>query len=387
MGVVIWGVTPLGRHIANNLCDGDGVDIKPLAFVDNNSQLHNTLIDDILVISFKELEKRPDLGEITILIAVKNSKNIFQILEQLRHIPVLKVGMVKPRALVSNVPIKIFEENGEIIWSVYDKKIYKVVPRIEVNLIDACNLKCKGCTHFSSIYEENSFYPINEYKKDLYQLRKVGKFLRLRLLGGEPFLLSNLDEYIEIARSIFKESDIEIVTNGLLIPKADEKIISKIKENDISVTISPYRPTIKIKEQIAERLNKNKIWWRFDGKEVLQFSRCLTLESKHNAEISNHECLSAGCTFLRKGRLYKCPFDGLINDFYNYYRLDKKHESGTNIYQDANILYEEIVNYALNPVEMCQSCAEIPELIPWSVKSHPSLEDWLYKGEKNGNDK
>ena len=91
-----------------------------------------------------------------------------------------------------------------------------------------------------------------------------------------------------------------------------------IKENNVSVIISSYQPTMKKKEQIARKLEQYGIWWQFEGEEILFFSRSLTLENMHNAELSNRECLSAGCLFLRKGKLYKCHFDGLINDFYYY---------------------------------------------------------------------
>ncbi len=380
MEVVIWGVTLLGKYLTANITDGF-VNVKPIAFVDNNYKLQNTFVDGIPVISYKQLIELTKQKEIIVLLAVKNARNILRILEQLNSIILDNVGIVKPNVLLSGACVNLFEQDEKVIWSSFQGKKYRVIPRIEVNLIDACNLKCKGCSHFSSIYNSDSIYPIDNYEKDLKQLRKVGQMFRLRLLGGEPFLLDNLDEYIVIARKVFPEADIEVVTNGLLIPMTNEKVLSAIKTNNISVVISAYKPTLKKKDQIAYKLDEQQILWCFEGEEIVQFSRNLTLENIHNAEISNEKCPAIGCIFLRRGKLYKCPFDGLINDLYSYYNLNRKHESGISIYRDSDSLYKEIVNYIFNPVEMCQYCAETPELIPWSVKAHPVLNDWLYKGD------
>ena len=375
MEVVIWGATPLGEYLAKNMVHG-GADVKPSAFVDNNPEVQNTWIETIPIISYGELKRR-DLKETTILLAVKSARNIFRILGQLEKIQMANIGVVKAKVMFSGMLVDPYEKKGEVVWSKFRGKAYRIVPRIEVNLIDACNLKCKGCTHFSSIYGQDSSYPVEDYKKDLLQLRKVGHLLRLRLLGGEPFLLENLDKYIMIAREIFPETDIEVVTNGLLIPDIERQIFSALKSGDVSVVISPYPPTLKRKGKIMERLNQYGVIWHFDGEEITRFARSLTLEGGHNPEVSSANCLSAACTFLRKGKLYKCPYEGLINDFNAYYGLEKTDDSGVSVYQDKNILDRKIVDYALKPVSRCKYCKEEPEYFYWSVKANPALADWL----------
>ncbi len=380
MEVVIWGVTSLGEHLINNIWI-ENENIRPSVFIDSNTKLQNTQVKGIPVISYEEFLRTINVSQTIILLSVRNAASVFQILGQLKDISVVNVGIVKTSALWSKQSVYLNEENSNIVWTRYEGEQLRIIPRIEINLIDACNLKCKGCTHFSSIYTNDSRYPITNYMKDLTQLRKVGKVFRIRLLGGEPLLLDNLDEYVEITRTIFEESDIEIVTNGLLIPKIKEKVLLAIKSNNVSIIISSYPPTLQMKKQIIERLNKYHIWHQLEDKEIVQFSRNLTLEKKHNEALSNNNCFSSSCTFLRNGKLYKCPFDALINDFYLFYKLQRKHDGGISLYQDKDALYKAIINYAFNPVEMCKYCAEVPEMIPWSVETSPVLEDWLYRGE------
>ncbi len=379
--VVIWGATPLSQYLANNM-KHNHTKVEPVAYIDNNLQLYNTSLDGIPIVSYDELLKREGLKEITILLGLKSPKSILQVIEQLKDFSSANVGVVKARAQLLNIPVDPWELEGEIVWNRYNGSSYRIIPRIEINLIDACNLKCKGCTHFASLYGKESVYSLIDYKNDLLQLRSVGKIVRIRLLGGEPFLMDNLDEYIMCTRKIFPETDIEVVTNGLLIPKINTKIIESMKLNNVNVTISSYKPTLEKKDQILKRLDEYKIPWKFEVEKIVHFTRSLTLQNTHNARLASKICKSAICTFLRKGRLYKCPFDAMINDFYKHYGIERYHESGISIYQDKENVYEKLKKYIFEPVEMCKYCSEIPEIISWSIEANPSLEDWLYKNGK-----
>lgn len=383
--VVIWGVTSLGKYLVNHIMH-ENRKWKPRMFVENNPELHNTYINNVPVVAFDDLGKMGDLKEIVVLLAVRNAKNIFQILEQLDILPVSKIGIVKREVLLSGTCIDPWGADENIIWSVDGEGANRIMPYIEVNLIDACNLKCKGCTHFSSLYKDSSRYPLHDYENDLLKLRNIGKVFRLRLLGGEPFLLENLDQYIKIARDIFGESTIEIVTNGLLITKADKGILDAIRDNSVCIEISLYPPTHRIKKRIEACLQSYSIMYSFDTgnaeKEIIEFYRSFTLQNTHDAEVSHSVCSSAACTFLRKGRLYKCPFDGLVNDFYSYYGIDRKYEGGIDLNHNAVFLYEQIKGYALKSIELCSYCSEKTESIPWTVKAEPSMHDWLYQEGK-----
>lgn len=382
MKFVIWGATQLGRYLANNAVY-NGTTIRPEVFIDSNPMIQGTMLDDVPIMSYEELIKTIISKNLVIILALKSAKSIFQVLNQLESSFFFNIGILKPQTVLLGKKIELQGYGKEIMWSRYQGERYQVIPRIEVNLIDACNLKCNACTHFSSLYNVDRAYSLEIFKKDLLQVTRVGSILRLRLLGGEPFLLENLDKYIDAARKITPYADIEVVTNGLLIPEVKERILIALKNNDIGVVISPYQPTLKKKNQIVECLNRYGILWQFDGTEILQFSRGLTLQGTHNEEISNKACTSSSCTFLRNGKIYKCPLEGLINDFYDFYGITKKYEGGTDIYQGEVSLYDKLIDYALRPVEMCKFCAEKPETIPWSVNANPDLNDWLYDNGRN----
>lgn len=375
--IFIWGAGKLGIKVKRKLQE----DSKQItSFIDKN--IEQKSIDDIKIMTYETFKNQYEKEKGCVLISATNARNIFEIFDKLKTCPSFDVGVVKPRNLTSKFKIDIenMQDNGEIVWKRRNGKTYRVIPRIEVNLIDRCNLKCKACTHFSSLYNEDTTYPIESFAKDLEGLRRTGKLLRLRLLGGEPFLIKNLERYLDIARGIFSESDIEIITNGLLIPAMEDKLMDAFYKNKITLIISLYPPTLDIKSKIENKLAEGDIIWRYDGNVIQKFSRNLTLNDNHDMFQSSRQCLSFGCTFLRNGYLYKCPFDGLFNEFCTYYglKIDIKNK-GYSVHNDPKDLYEDIKRLAIKPVEMCKFCSETIELIPWEVKNKPKLKDWLYK--------
>ena len=88
---------------------------------------------------------------------------------------------------------------------------------LEAKLIDRCNFNCRACIPFSNIAGDG-IYEIDEFKKDIGRLAKLYQNIKLfRLLGGEPLLLKNLNEYIQAVRKHFLQSELIIVTNGILL--------------------------------------------------------------------------------------------------------------------------------------------------------------------------
>lgn len=376
--IIIWGAGEFGAKTMSNLrrCH-----IEVSAFIDSNVQLQGQKIDGkIKVLSFERCREEYKDQEVCVLISAVNAKSIFEILDLLDPLS-WDVGVIKPYNLIADrdIDIQKTSDDGVILWKRINGKEVNIVPRIEMNIIDGCNLKCKACTHFSSIYGEDTVCSMEEFTESLKYLRRAGKLLKLRLLGGEPFLINNLPDYLEQAREIFPESDIELVTNGLLIPQVNEQWIHRFEKCKITIIISLYPPALKVLDKIENVLSNSTIIWKY-GK-TQEFGRNLTLKANHDMFVSSKKCLSSGCIFLRKHRLYKCAFEGLICDFNKFYGIHTEmQDTGYRIDQGGDEdLYEHIKRLESEPVEMCKYCSEEPEWIPWEVSAKPELKDWLYK--------
>ena len=122
-------------------------------------------------------------------------------------------------------------------WSDYDS-VYDGVD-LEIHIVDHCNLNCAGCNHFCPLAEP--YYITPEYLKEQLEMvkEKIPSIKWLMLLGGEPTIHPQLLELCQIARKIFPDIPVEILTNG----KDLTNIIKNKKELeklDIQITLAQY---------------------------------------------------------------------------------------------------------------------------------------------------
>lgn len=375
--IIIWGYNDSGKYIADKLIEDHE---RVVCIVDNDLRYEGARYANVPVCSY-EAAKKKYFGSprLCVLITAKRAESIFQIIDIISEIECNYIGIVKPRVQEFDRDFSVSQFSKEISWYKFDGERFSVIPRIEINLIDGCNLNCKGCTHFSSIFSREDIYNLEEYENDLKSLREIGEIVRLRLLGGEPLLLNNIEEYIRVARNVCPESDIEIITNGTLVLRMQGVFFDTLRECDACLLISPYKPVMEYKDEIMAKAKLHNCNIKYEKGCIEVFSRQLTLENNHDKWKAASKCSSRSCTFLRKGKLYKCPFDGLINEFYEFYGIDKKLVNGF-VIRGRKDVYSHIKSLAMQPVELCSYCSEEPEMILWSVQANPKLEEWLYYG-------
>jgi MoaA/NifB/PqqE/SkfB family radical SAM enzyme len=104
---------------------------------------------------------------------------------------------------------------------------------VEMHISDACNLNCRGCAHFAPTFE-NKLPDIESRLNDVRRLKgKVSHIIRFYILGGEPFLNPQIDDYVREIRKILPTTELYIVTNGLLINKLKSETLQTIRDNNV----------------------------------------------------------------------------------------------------------------------------------------------------------
>ncbi len=228
---------------------------------------------------------------------------------------------------------------------------------LEVNIVDHCNLNCKGCAHFSNICDKKFINP-QEFEKDLQLISKNFNLYYFRLLGGEPLLHPELDSLIKLARTYLPTTNIVLVTNGLLINHLSDNLLNTLKENDITVCISVYKPTKKIIDNIISKLNDFGIKYIFndnyvpDLSPIEYFQTRLTSERSEEGRKASTMCVGRFCRFLRDGKIAKCYYPLLS------YVLNEK----CNL--DFNVSNEDYVNL-LDVTDGWQAIEKLNEYIPF----------------------
>lgn len=231
----------------------------------------------------------------------------------------------------------------------------------EIHIYDACNLNCRGCAHYAPIFEkiEPNF---NDRIGDIKKFNsKFSHIVFFYLLGGEPFLNPEIGKYAAAVREIMPDTEIVIVTNGILIPRIDDEILCTIRKSRVKISISEYYPTHKLRDQIIKKLEDNDIvyeWRKLNGKQKFNMPLSLSSDSKRE-----RICISNTCVNIWNGMMARCPQLMYIDKF--------NHTFGTNlpnqgiIYLDDERTGLELLNELKKPVPLCNHC--IKNEIEWSV--------------------
>lgn len=245
---------------------------------------------------------------------------------------------------------------------------------IEIHMADHCNLNCKGCTHFSPLFK-NEFQTLAQCEKDIINLKKyVNNIKILSLLGGEPLLNKRLDEYIDMYRKELPNTEIQLVTNGLLIPNLEEKIIKSIKENKVTVSISEYEPTHKIISKIKQKLEENEIDYcirEYDRKQKFGIAYTVNPETKRKKR-----CLSPGCINVWNGKISCCPSLMYVQRFNEKFGYSLPIEGIIDL-ELNDLLGQDLVSKLYESVPLCDYCVEGE--IDWQrCEGIPTREDFAW---------
>ena len=270
-------------------------------------------------------------------------------------------------------------QNGELIPKTYAKVSTDSsdLLYLETHVADTCNLKCRGCMHFSNIAIHPNYPDLQEFERDFSRLSELfSNIFIIRLMGGEPLLNPKLHDYIKIARQYFPAAELRIVTNGLLIPKQPDDLWEVMRKCHAAMDISPYPPTMEKIEELIAKLDKEGIPYGTIAEELQNFRKSLTLSPNHNLEKAVRLCGSAHCRFLRNGKIAKCPLPLLIEDFNHEYGCTIESKDIYDIYaeQSGAALKEKLEQYA----DMCRYCPDEAVFIPWQRTRHDArMEDWV----------
>lgn len=346
-------------------------------FVDNKPVLPSLVIEGIGVESmdkFREIE----LDKIDIYIA-KKKMFITPILCYLKDLNVGMVYVVDNDFLYEDKSLIKKKTNYKYIQKVFLENA-PVIGYLETNIIDQCNLKCAGCTHFSGIASGKR--EIENIISDIEMLKKC-TVLNFRLLGGEPLLLPELDLIIIKAREILgKKCKIEIVTNGLLIPKLNKKIISIIKMYDVKMNISLYEPTNAMLEEIICVLENENISYCIndEGTEerrvIEKFHTCLTCNRDNNGKLASSVCYNNGCAFLRDRRIYRCAYPGLIKFANEKFMLNLNVSPEDYIDGEVSLEWKDIKKISQS-VPFCNYCSEKKKEFVWNLQDTNKLSSYF----------
>lgn len=238
----------------------------------------------------------------------------------------------------------------------------EMLEKIDIHITDHCNLNCKGCTHFSPLAEPFYHNPEN-FKVDIKRFADItgGLLKQMFLLGGEPLLHPHLTEFFPIAREAFPNTDIIVITNGILLADQPDNFWLACKESNIKIWVSLYRLKIDY-SKIDARAKEFGVFCGYTGTRTNDENKKdwgnwkLDLDGKQYwADAFSHCCLK-NCVTLKKGKLYTCPTVAHIEHFNKYFgtNLEVCEYDYLDLFKIRN--HEAVLKAMVKPIPFCRYC-------------------------------
>lgn len=374
MNIAIWGAGKFGTYVGRQLIGKQNV----VCYIDNNVGNRNKLLNT-KIISPDEYMIDYDKNTDIVLVAVLSYGRIY---EQIRKMKIEKFGIISRAVYEYHLDLSDHILNDvNVVYNTDIESKSGHMKTLETNVVDYCNLNCKGCSHFSNIFHKGATVGYESFEKDITCLSQKIFIEHFDLLGGEAFLAENLAKYVECLRKYMPKTTVTIVSNGILIPRQSSELLSYIRDNHVIISITQYPPTVKLGSEIRNTLDKYGIVYELRNV-VGDFGRNIDLTGENDPYKAQTQCRESGCRFLRNGKIYKCPFSALGSYFFEYYNIPLHFEEGVDIYDEA-IDWEHALNsLGAEPIELCRYCGK-EERFTWEVSNKPACSEWIVKAESN----
>ena len=247
---------------------------------------------------------------------------------------------------------KLYEEGKLTKFEQSRNSAKGYIKYLETHIVDHCNLNCTYCCHYCNVTNEN-YIKFDNFRNDMKELSKKFDIKLIRLMGGEPLLHPEIAEFLYITREYFPNSEIMLVTNGILLAEATEEFWKAVRETHIKIDMSKYPGIDKKFGEALDAIGKNtnhQLGWIWIAS---KFSKSMTFEPINNIQESFEKCPYKRCVNLINGKLTHCPTAGYMKNYNKYFNENLPEEEGIDIYTHSA---QKIMEYLRTPIPTCAHC-------------------------------
>ena len=294
--------------------------------------------------------------------------------------------------------LELYSSDKIMSYRIIENKIFS--PKAcEINVVDHCNLSCRGCSHLAPTFVKR-FEDPNKVFEQCSILAKYYRPKYIKVNGGEPLLHPNLVEVIDAIRSSGISDYIQVATNGQLLAEMPDLFWQKV--DSLYVSIYPDKKVnsenLKIFKQKARAYNVSFQHFYFDNFRD-SYSEVGTKDTNLVERIYS-TCKIAHtwkCHTVSEGYFYKCPRSLFLPKVINNDFL-KPYNDGIKI-TDSPEFAKDLLTYleSTKPLSSCYYClGNVGKLFAHEQKPHAKWRqqqaaateelidmDYLARSEKN----
>lgn len=355
-----------------NPCDIMGLPVCTM------QEYKKNISDKVLIVSVREALHREIEEEITSLVF----KDVFFVTDRLLSKIIYKTA---------DYELDSLEQLGRIERGLaeHESRMLRFVPKpcleyMVLNILDHCNLRCKGCDHFACVADPY-LVPYETIHRDLDRLSEIfhGDYImQIAVMGGEPLLHPDLLKILEDVRMHFPHTIIRLTTNGLLLLNQDDEFWHVCRENNVTIVNTKYPINLKF-DKMKEKAEKEKVKFQFfegTGEHLVKksFKKIINLKGNSNPTQSFANChISNYGNFLMEGKFYGCPFSCQSYRIFNK-KFDQNLRMTENDFLDIYKVNDmkEFFDFAARPKYYCRYCTGLSPLFDWT-RSKKEISEWI----------
>lgn len=280
-------------------------------------------------------------------------------------------------------------QDTEFLINKMRDQLLRFVPRpcleyLVINILDHCNLKCKGCDHFACVADPY-LVPYETLHNDIERMAEImhgDNIMKIAVMGGEPLLHPDLLEILKDVRGKFPNAIIRLTTNGLLLLQQTDEFWAVCRDYNITIVNTKYPIRIDYKK-IKDKTTSENVEFQFfegTGDDTVKTSskKIITLDGTNDPVKSFAKCyISNYGNFLMEGKLYGCPFSCQSYRIFNKkfgQNLKMTERDYLDIYKIKDM--QEIFDFAARPRPYCRYCGDLDRWHEWE-RSRQDISEWV----------
>lgn len=304
LGKLAWAALRALNVEVDCFCDGDeqkqgkfycGVKtIRPEELAELNSGAHIFLSNNYLTFLMPRLERL-------------NFKNIYNCVELLRNANFSGADLgLTPLDIKRQIALhKSSCLRADPNCAVFDLKY------IDVIITERCSLRCRDCSNLMQYYAKPKHCDITLLLSSVDKIMKcVDQLNEFRVIGGEPFMNSELYKIVTKLVTYEKADQIVIYTNGTILPTGDNLLC--LKHDKVALDITNYGGLSRNFDKLIATLKQNNINYTAHDIGGILWNDCASVkyQARSKKKITDMflNCCVNDVLSLLHGKLYRCPF-------------------------------------------------------------------------------
>jgi len=180
---------------------------------------------------------------------------------------------------------------------------------IDVVVTERCSMRCRDCSNLMQYYKAPQNCDIGLLFKSIDKLMGcIDRLHEFRVIGGEPFMNTELDNILSGLLKYGNADKIVILTNATIVP--NNKMLETLKNKKIVMFVTNYGKKSKKYGELLERLKENGIQYVVNPVGKWTDSGKIKYQEKTEDELRQMfaDCCVNNTMTLLNGKLFRCPF-------------------------------------------------------------------------------